>query len=60
MSRTLRAFIVASVASVVGACSQSPTAPAAPSQPNISNPKQLPTKANPDGVCDWTNPWARC
>jgi hypothetical protein len=60
MSRTLRVVILASVASVLGACSQSPTAPAAPTQPNVSNPKQLPSKANADGVCDWINPWARC
>ena len=60
MSRTLRVVILASVASVLGACSQSPTAPAAASQPNVSNPKQLPSKANADDVCDWINPWTKC
>jgi hypothetical protein len=60
MSRTLRSVMLVTVASVVGACTQSPTAPAAPTQPTATAPKAAPTKANPDGVCDLINPWARC
>ena len=60
MSRAFRIVMLVSVASVLGACSQSPTGPTAPSQPNAGSLKQAPQKANPDGVCDYTNPWARC
>ncbi len=60
MSRAFRLAMLLSVASVLAACSQSPTGPAEPSQPTTPTVKQAPRKANPDGVCDYTNPWARC
>ena len=59
MSRAFRMVMLLSVASVLAACTQSPTAPTTPSQPNSPTVKQ-PSRANPDDVCDYTNPWARC
>jgi hypothetical protein len=57
MSRTIRLVMLVWVSSVPGACSESPTGPTAPA---TSVTKPAPQKANPDGYCDWINPWTRC
>jgi hypothetical protein len=57
MSRTIRLVMLVSAASVLGACAQSPTGPTNLAQPSASTQRPVPTKANPDGVCDWINPW---
>jgi hypothetical protein len=49
--------MLVSVVSLLAACSESATGPIAPAS---AVTKPVPSSANPDGFCDWINPWTRC